>query len=38
MLDLLIDKALCPSEEEHLRSEKGVMFKNWFLSQAARSS
>lgn len=27
--DLLIDKALCPSDEEHLlRSAKGVMFKN----------
>lgn len=37
--DSLIDKALWPSDEEHLlRSVKGVMFKNWFLSQEARSS
>lgn len=37
--DLLIDKALCPSDEEHLlRSVNGVMFRNWFFSQVARSS
>lgn len=37
--DLLIDKALCPSDEEHLlRSLNGVMVRNWFFSQVARSS